>query len=253
MRRDPSLAMPPRTFVIAGKAAPGYAMAKLLIKLVHDVANRVNGDPSIGETIRVVFLKNYGATLAQHIIPAADLSEQISTAGMEASGTGNMKLSLNGALTIGTLDGANIEIREEVGEENIFVFGLTAEEVARTRVRGYDPWERYHGLPELREALDMIAGAELSPGSPGLFRPLVDSLLGGGDPFMVLADYEAYVACQERVGELYRDPEAWTRMSILNVASMGKFSSDRTIREYASEIWGVEPVVPRPKKKNLPR
>jgi starch phosphorylase len=189
-----------------------------------------------------MFLADYGVSLAEHIIPAAELSEQISTAGMEASGTGNMKFALNGALTIGTLDGANVEIRQEVGDENIFVFGLTADEVEARRASGYDPWDCYHGERELRTALDLIANGLFSPGDAGLFQPLLDRLLHGGDPFMVLADYASYLRCQERVNQAYRDERLWTRMSILNTANMGWFSSDRTIREYGEEIWKVHPV-----------
>ncbi len=187
----------------------------------------------------MVFLPNYGVSLAERIIPAADLSEQISTAGTEASGTGNMKFALNGALTIGTLDGANVEIREEVGEENIFIFGLTAAEVAQQQARGYDPRELYRANPELRQALDLIGSGALSPAQPDLFVPLVRNLLDHGDPYMLLEDFDSYLACQQRVAAAWRDQEAWTRMSILNVARMGRFSSDRTIREYAEQIWGV--------------
>jgi starch phosphorylase len=180
--------------------------------------------------------------LAEYIIPAAELSEQISTAGMEASGTGNMKLALNGALTIGTLDGANVEIREEVGDENIFIFGLTAEQVQARKAAGYNPWDCYHSHAELRAAVDQIANDTFSPHEPGLFRPLLDRLLQEGDPYMVLADYAAYVECQEHVAQVYRDWRLWARKSILNTANVGKFSSDRTIREYADEVWNVRPL-----------
>jgi len=232
----------PRTVIFAGKAAPGYFMAKLIIRLIHGVAEVVNNDPAAAGRLKVVFLPNYGVSLAETIIPAAELSEQISTAGTEASGTGNMKFALNGALTIGTLDGANVEIRAEVGEQNIFVFGLTAEEVARRRAEGYDPRAVLEAQPELRRILHLIESGSFAAGQPGLFAPVVRGLLDGGDPYMLLADFEAYRDCQERVAETYRDPELWTRMSILNVAGMGRFSSDRTIREYAREIWEVEPV-----------
>ena len=201
-----------------------------------------------GGKLKVVFVPNYGVSLAQRIIPAADLSEQISTAGTEASGTGNMKLSLNGALTIGTLDGANVEIRDAVGEDEIFIFGLTTDGVRRLREQGHDPQAPYRDNAELRAAVDLIASGELCPHEPGLLRPIVDSLLGA-DPFLVLADYQDYVACQGRVEALYRDPEAWARSSILNAARMGRFSSDRTILEYARQIWGVEPVLPVNKKR----
>jgi starch phosphorylase len=188
----------------------------------------------------VVFLADYGVTLAEKIIPAADLSEQISTAGTEASGTGNMKFALNGALTIGTLDGANIEMMEEVGRDNIFIFGLNAEEVAALMKSGYNPREYYFRQPELKQVLDMIAGGAFSPTQPDLFRPIVDALLDRGDRYMLLADYAAYVACQEKAGRLYRDRDEWARRSILNAAGMGRFSSDRTIAEYAEDIWGVQ-------------
>jgi len=232
----------PRTVIFAGKAAPGYATAKLIIKLINSVADVINHDPIIGDKLKVVFLPNYDVSKAVRIIPAADLSEQISTAGTEASGTGNMKLALNGALTIGTLDGANIEIRDEVGEENIFIFGLTAEGVADLKQRGYNAWEYYHRNPELKQVLDMITSGYFSPEEPSLFQPLVDILTHSNDYFMLLADYADYVLCQQRVEELYRRPDEWTRKAIINVANMGKFSSDRTIREYAEEIWEVEPV-----------
>jgi starch phosphorylase len=231
----------PRTIVFGGKAAPGYATAKLIIRLINGVADAVNHDPTLQGRLRVVFLANYRVSLAEQIFPAADLSEQISTAGMEASGTGNMKFALNGAVTIGTMDGANVEIREEVGDANIFVFGLTADEVAERRPR-YDPWALYRTNAELARVLDAIRDGAFSPGEPDLFRPLVEALLTGGDRYFLLADYASYVATQEQVARVYRDSDAWTRMSILNVAGMGKFSSDRAVREYAQEIWGVTPV-----------
>jgi starch phosphorylase len=232
----------PRTYVFAGKAAPGYAMAKWIIKLINSVADVVNHDIDVRGRIRVAFLKNYRVSLAERIFPAADLSEQISTAGKEASGTGNMKFAMNGALTIGTLDGANVEIREEVGADNFFLFGLTVEQVKELKRRGYDPWEYYRQDRELKAVIDAIAAGTFSPGQPRLFQPIVDSLLNGGDPYLVLADFASYVAAQEEVSRAYRDPERWTRMAILNVARMAKFSSDRTIREYADEIWKVRPV-----------
>src|SRR3569623_462154 len=232
----------PRAVIFAGKAAPGYAMAKRIIKLINDVADIVNNDPAIGDQLKVVFLPNYSVSLAEVIIPACDLSEQISTAGTEASGTSNMKFALNGALTIGTLDGANVEICEEVGEDNIFIFGLTTEQVTETRARGYNPWDHYHENHELRQALDMIAGGYFSPSDAELHRPIVDGLTYGGDHYLLLADYAAYVSTQEWVAELYTNREEWNRKAILNVAHMGKFSSDRTIRQYANEIWGVKPV-----------
>jgi starch phosphorylase len=231
----------PRTVIFGGKAAPSYAMAKLIIRLINGVADTVNADPAVRDRLTVAFLADYRVSLAEQIVPGADLSEQISTAGTEASGTGNMKFGLNGALTIGTMDGANVEMRREVGDDNIFIFGLTAAEVAARRPH-YDPWEIYRNDPELARAVDMIGGGAFSPGEPELFRPIVDSLLTGGDHFFLLADYASYVACQERVATTYRDESAWTRKSILNVANMATFSSDRTIRQYADEIWRVSPV-----------
>jgi glycogen phosphorylase len=235
----------PRTVIFAGKAAPGYRQAKLAIELINAIASVVNNDPEVGGRLKVVFIPNYGVSLAEKIIPAADLSEQISTAGMEASGTGNMKFALNGALTIGTLDGANIEIKDEVGEENIFIFGLTAEQVKGLRARGYNPWDYYHRNAELRRALDMIAAGFFSPSKPDVFRPMVDGLLNHGDYFMVLADFDAYVACQDLVSTRFLDSADWVRASILNCAHMGMFSSDRAIGEYARDIWGIEPITIR--------
>jgi starch phosphorylase len=231
----------PRTVIFGGKAAPGYFMAKLIIRLINAVGAVVNNDPAARELLKVVFLADYRVSLAEQIFPGSELSEQISTAGTEASGTGNMKFALNGALTIGTMDGANVEIREEVGDDNIFIFGLTAPEVAALRP-SYDPRECYRADPELARVLDMIRDGAFSPGDPGLFRPLVDSLLHWGDHYLLLADFASYVACQDRVARTYLDQATWTRMSILNVAKMGKFSSDRTIQEYAREIWRVTPV-----------
>jgi glycogen phosphorylase len=231
----------PRTFIFGGKAAPGYFMAKLIIKLINSVGDVVNNDPEVGGRLRVVFLPNYNVKQARWIYPAANLSEQISTAGYEASGTSNMKFALNGALTIGTLDGANIEIRQAVGEENFFLFGLTAEEVRAKRAAGYHPWDYYSSNPELREAIDQISSGGFSRGDSNLFKPLVDSLMHY-DPYLVFADYEAYMKCQGQVSEAYKDQENWTRMSILNTARMGKFSSDRAIREYCEKIWNAKPV-----------
>ena len=241
LRADPRAEVLPRTVIFAGKAAPGYAMAKLVIRLIHAVAEKVNGDAGTKGRLKVVFVPNYGVSLAERIVPAAELSEQIATAGTEASGTGNMKLALNGALTIGPLDGANVEIREAVGEENFFLFGLSTEEIAERRRNGYDPRALADGLPRLRNVLDLIASGELSPVEPTRFMPLVQSLLDQGDQYMLVADFPAYIACQERVEAAYRDVERWTRMSILNVSAMGRFSSDRTIQAYADEIWGAKP------------
>jgi starch phosphorylase len=236
IKRNPGIDITPRTFVFAGKAAPGYAMAKLIIKLIHSVAEVVNKDPDVAGRLKVVFLPDFSVCLGQRIYPAADLSEQISTAGKEASGTGNMKFALNGALTIGTLDGANIEIREEVGAENFFLFGLTAEQASALRASGYNPRNYYNSVPELSEVLNQLGSGQFSGGDRGLFRPLVDSLLDR-DEYLLLADYKSYVDCQDRVSQAFRDPERWTRKSILNTAHMGRFSSDRAIREYSQEIW----------------
>jgi starch phosphorylase len=240
LKRDPQADVPPRTFIFGAKAAPGYFLAKLIIKLINSVAAVVNQDPAVRDQLKVVFFPDYNVKNAQHLFPAADLSEQISTAGKEASGTGNMKFALNGALTIGTLDGANVEIREEVGAENFFLFGLDASQVQELKSRGYRPHDYYAQNQTLREVLDFIAGGALAEGDARLFRPLVDNLLGQ-DPFLVLADYQAYVECQEQVSALWRDPQAWTRKSILNAARMGRFSSDRSIRDYCAQVWKVEP------------
>jgi starch phosphorylase len=229
--------------IFAGKAAPGYVMAKAIIKLINNVAQAVNADESIRGKLKVVFLPDYDVSLAQKIMPAADLSEQISTAGMEASGTGNMKLSLNGALTIGTLDGANIEIREQVGAENIFIFGMTAAEVDERRKLGYSPSQMVPGNADLAKTLDMIDSGFFSPGNVADGKPVVDRLLSEGEPFFVLADYDSYVATQDEVDELYLKPDEWSRKAVLNTLSMGTFSSDRSIREYAQRIWRIKPVL----------
>jgi starch phosphorylase len=241
LRRDPHLDLPPRAFIFGGKAAPGYFLAKRIIKLINAVAETVNGDPDVNRRLRVAFVPNFCVQNGQLIYPAADLSEQISTAGKEASGTGNMKFMMNGALTIGTLDGANVEIREEAGAENFFLFGLTAEEVARVKASGYRPQNWLSGDPELAEAIRLVEVGHFSGGDPEVFRSLVDNLTLH-DPYLVLADYASYVACQEEVSASWRDAERWTRMSILNTARSGKFSSDRAIREYCDEIWHVAPV-----------
>ena len=241
IKTNPQPEIWPRTFIFGGKAAPGYYLAKLIIKLIHSVADVVNNDAEVGNRLKVVFLVNYNVSLGEKVYPAAELSEQISTAGKEASGTGNMKFALNGALTIGTLDGANIELREAIGAENFFLFGLTAEQVTQLKAKGYNPWHYYNTNPWLRQAIAQIASGYFSPDAPHLFQPLVDSLLHK-DEYLLLADYQAYVDCQERVSQAYLNRQHWTKMSILNVARMGKFSSDRTIREYAAEIWKVKPV-----------
>jgi starch phosphorylase len=229
----------PRAVILAGKAASSYTTAKDVIRLIHDVGQVINNDPRIGGRLKLVFLPNYGVSVAEVIMPGADLSEQISTAGTEASGTGNMKLALNGALTIGTDDGANIEIRQQVGDDNIFIFGLSASEVAASRAAHYQPLRIYEENTRLRAVLDALAGGQFSPAEPGRYRALVDGLLWGGDRYMLLADFDAYVAAQARVDALYRDRQAWARKAIANVAGMGFFSSDRTIRKYATEVWGL--------------
>jgi starch phosphorylase len=240
-KRDPKALSVPRTVLFGAKAAPGYRLAKLIIKLVSSISDVVNSDVDLEGRLRVAFLPNYRVSLAERIIPAADLSEQISTAGKEASGTGNMKLSLNGALTIGTLDGANIEIREAVGDENFFLFGLTTEEVHDLQRTGYRPRSIYEKNERLREVIDLIAGGFFSQEDPALFRPLTDNLLDH-DPYMLLADFDAYVACQQRVSDAFADKASWHRKAVINIARMGRFSSDRTIREYATEIWGADPL-----------
>ncbi|MDD2598691.1 MAG: glycogen/starch/alpha-glucan phosphorylase [Kiritimatiellae bacterium] len=242
LKRDPQAKVPARTFIFGGKAAPGYTMAKLIIKLIHSVAEIVNHDPEIAGRLKVVFFPDFNVKNAQHIYPAADLSEQISTAGKEASGTGNMKFAMNGALTIGTLDGANVEIREEVGEENFFLFGLTAPEVAERKAHGYQPYGLYQNNVALKEVLDFISSGALAGGDRSLFRPLVDNLLYK-DPYLLLADYQDYVECQERVSKLWDKPQEWTRASILNVARTGKFSSDRSISDYCEHVWHVKPLI----------
>jgi starch phosphorylase len=241
LKRRAGFEAPPRTVVFAGKAAPGYMMAKRIIKLIHSVADVVNNDRQTADRLRVAFVPDYNVKHSQRIFPGADLSEQISTAGKEASGTGNMKFAMNGALTIGTLDGANIEIREAVGAENFFLFGMTVEDVQRRLAHGYRPFDQYRADEELREAIDAIAGGAFSGGDRELFKPIVENLLGS-DPFMVLADYRAYVDCQDEVARAWSDPERWTRAAIRNVAHMGRFSSDRSIRDYCREIWHAEPV-----------
>ena len=239
LKQNPDTEMPARTFIFGAKAAPGYYLAKLIIKFINSVADLVNNDPDVHGRIKVVYFPDFNVKNAQHIYPAADLSEQISTAGFEASGTGNMKFALNGALTIGTLDGANVEIREEVGADNFFLFGLDASQVPEKKSAGYRPHDIYEHNKTLRQVMDYIASGALSKGDPGLFRPIIDNLLTQ-DSFLVLADYQSYIECQMRVSELWCDQEAWARKSILNVARMGKFSSDRSIRDYCDMVWNVE-------------
>ncbi len=240
---NPSLDMAPRVFIFGAKAAPGYFMAKKIIHAINAVADVVNRDPRVKGRIKIAFIPNYSVSLAEKIIPAADLSEQISTAGKEASGTGNMKLSLNGALTLGTLDGANVEIREQVGEDNIFIFGMTVEEVQALGQRGYHPYDLYASNPVIKRALDSLGNGEFTRSEPNALNPLVNNLLQS-DPFLVLADFDSYAKAQARVDEVYRDVPQWRRKAILNVARMSYFSSDRTIREYAEDIWHIKPVDP---------
>ena len=244
LKNNTSLDITPRTFVFGAKAAPGYHTAKLIIKLINDVGRTINNDPDVNQVIKVAFLPNFNVTLGERIYPAADLSEQISLAGKEASGTGNMKFVLNGAVTIGTLDGANIEILERVGPENFFLFGLKTPEVFALKSRGYNPYHEYEKNLELKAVIDLIASGHFSSGDSQLFRPLVDSLLHK-DEYMLLADYASYIAAQEEAGRAYRDRERWTRMSILNTARSGYFSSDRTILQYNKEIWKA-PRIPIP-------
>ena len=239
LKNNPNLDIAPRVFVFGGKAAPSYFMAKLIIKLINSVAAIINSDPAVNARLQVLFVPNFNVQIGHFVYPMADLSEQISLAGKEASGTGNMKFSMNGALTIGTLDGANVEIRQEVGEDNFFLFGMHVEEVQALWDAGYDPRSIFDQNDDLRTAVQLIATGHFSHGDRELFRPLVDSLLYH-DPYMVFADYQAYVECQQQVNEVYCDQERWTRMSILNVSRMGKFSSDRSIAEYCKKIWQVK-------------
>jgi starch phosphorylase len=241
IQRDPNVELVPRTFIFGGKAAPGYRMAKLIIKLIHSVGEAINSDPLVRGRLKVVFLPDFSVKLGQRVYPAVDLSEQISLAGKEASGTGNMKFAMNGALTIGTLDGANIEIREEVGAENFFLFGLTASEVENRKREGYNPRLEYERNADLREVIDSLTSGEFSHGDRTLFEPLVNSLLTN-DEYLLLAEYQSYVNCQDAVSLAYGDQEQWTRKSILNVARIGKFSSDRSIRDYCAGIWKTWPV-----------
>ncbi|XP_057716076.1 glycogen phosphorylase, liver form [Corythoichthys intestinalis] len=240
IKKNPSAPFVPRTVIIGGKAAPGYHMAKMIIKLITSVAAVVNNDPVVGSKLKVIFLENYRVSLAEKVIPATDLSEQISTAGTEASGTGNMKFMLNGALTIGTMDGANVEMAEEAGVENLFIFGMTVEDVANMDKKGYDAMVYYNKIPELKQVMDQITSGFFSPKNPNLFKDLTEMLFKY-DRFKVFADFEAYVKCQEKVNKLYQNPKEWTQMVVKNIAATGKFSSDRTITEYATEVWGVEP------------
>jgi glycogen phosphorylase len=240
--QNPEVEITPRVFVFSAKAAPGYDMAKCIIKAINAVAKCINNDKRIEDRIKVVFLPNYRVSLAQRIVPAADLSEQISTAGKEASGTGNMKLALNGALTIGTLDGANVEIKEEVGEENIFIFGLTVEEVNALVAKGYNPQEYLQKNDELHAVVDWVGSNYFTPDEPPNVLSMLRDNLYYSDPFLCLADFESYSECQKKVDAAFRDKAHWARMAILNTARVGKFSSDRAIREYARDIWKADPV-----------
>jgi starch phosphorylase len=242
IKADPTAEWVPRVNIFAGKAASAYYVAKHIIHLINDVANVINNDPQVKNKLKVVFIPNYGVSLAQIIIPAADLSEQISTAGTEASGTSNMKFALNGALTIGTLDGANVEMLEHVGKENIFIFGNTTPQVEKLRTDGYNPRKYYEEDAELHQALTQIASGLFSPQEPGRYRNLFDALVNFGDHYQLLADYRSYVDTQDKVDKLYRQPDKWQRSAALNIANMGYFSADRTIQEYADEIWHISPV-----------
>uniref|UniRef100_A0A671WEC6 Alpha-1,4 glucan phosphorylase n=1 Tax=Sparus aurata TaxID=8175 RepID=A0A671WEC6_SPAAU len=250
--KNPTAPFVPRTVIIGGKAAPGYHMAKMIIRLITSVASVVNNDPVVGDKLKVIYLENYRVSLAEKVIPATDLSEQISTAGTEASGTGNMKFMLNGALTIGTMDGANVEMAEEAGEENLFIFGMRVEDVAEMDKKGYDAMSYYKKLPELKQVMDQITSGFFSPKNPDLFKDITDMLFKH-DRFKVFADFEDYMKCQEKVSQLYQDPKEWTKMVIKNIAATGKFSSDRTITEYATEVWGVEPTDLKIPPPNEPR
>jgi starch phosphorylase len=240
IKANPVLNIVPRTVIFSGKAAPSYLMAKLIIRLINAVGAVINNDYSTSHLLKVVFLPNYSVSLAEKICPAADLAEHLSMAGTEASGTGNMKYALNGALTIGTQDGANMEIMEEVGRDNIFIFGASTRQVKDLQAAGYRPQDYYSRNQELRQTIDMIGDGTFSPGDHGLFKPIVEALLGL-DSYLLLADYASYIECQEAVDKLYQQPLLWARASILNTAGMGKFSSDRTVTEYAREIWGISP------------
>ncbi|MED6289380.1 hypothetical protein CHARACLAT_002179 [Characodon lateralis] len=252
IRKNPTTPFVPRTMIIGGKAAPGYHMAKMIIKLITSVADVVNNDPVVGSKLKVIFLENYRVSLAEKVIPATDLSEQISTAGTEASGTGNMKFMLNGALTIGTMDGANVEMAEEAGEENLFIFGMRVEDVSEMDKKGYDAMSYYKKIPELKQVMDQIASGFFSPRNPELFKDLTDMLFKY-DRFKVFADFEDYLKSQDKVSKLYQNPVEWTKMVIRNIAATGKFSSDRTITEYATEVWSVEPTDLKIPPPNEPR
>ena len=244
LRDEPGLDIPPQVFFIAGKAAPGYDLAKRIVHLINDLAEAVNADPVVNRKLRLYFLPNYSVSMAERIIPATDLSEQISTAGKEASGTGNMKFMMNGALTVGTWDGANVEMAEEVGEENMFLFGLKPEEVSRVAAH-YDPNDYCADHPEIEATLEMLFSKQLNPQGPEIYKPLRDALFTYGDQYMVLRDLLAYTEARKRAVALFRDKEEWSRLAILNIAASGKFSSDRSIAEYAEKVWRLQPLEPR--------
>jgi len=243
IKDNPQAYCVPRTVIFAGKAAPGYFLAKVLIKLINNLGVVVNKDPDVADRLKVVFLPDYTVSLAEKIIPATDVSVQISTAGFEASGTGNMKFALNGALTLGTMDGANVEMAEEIGAENMFIFGLDAGEVSALKQSGYNPYYYYSKDPELRRAIEAIASDMFSPKEKGIFDPIVRSLLDSGDPYCIMADFRSFLEASQRIDTLWQDRRAWAKKAVLNVARSGKFSSDRAIREYANEIWDVKPVM----------
>ena len=240
IKKNPGMEIAPRTFIFGGKAAPGYHMAKLIIKLIHSVGEVVNADTDVNDRLKIIFFPDFSVKSSEWVYRSADLSEQISTAGKEASGTGNMKFAMNGALTVGTMDGANIEIMEEVGRENFFLFGLTVEEIHALQKKGYRPIDLYHNDQDLKETIDRLRSGEFSQGDRDLFKPLLDSMLYN-DPYFVLQDFRSYVDCQQNISDTFLDRPRWTKMSILNVARMGKFSSDRSIRDYCNKIWKVTP------------
>jgi starch phosphorylase len=239
---EPNFECAPRVCFFAAKAAPGYHLAKEIIFAVNKIADKINNDPRVGNKLKVVFIPDYRVSMAEIIIPAADVSQQISLAGKEASGTGNMKMALNGALTIGTMDGANVEIREEVGDENIYIFGLDVDGVKRVKAAGYNPFDYYNADHLLKASMDLLLGDEFTPGQPGLLRATFDSLLDGGDPYLCLADFASYVKAHEEMGEQYKDQAGWAKKAILNTALVGKFTSDRSIRDYVDNIWKLEAV-----------
>ena len=242
IKDNPQLEFTPRTFIFAGKAAPGYYLAKLIIKFINNIGMIINKDPVVADRLKIVFLPNYSVSLAEKIIPASDVSVQISTAGYEASGTGNMKFALNGALTLGTLDGANVEMAEEIGMENMFIFGMNAQQVIELKQKGYNPRDYYNNDPELRRVIDSIATDMFSPREKGIFLPIVSSLLDMGDVYCIMADFQAFLDAQLRIDRLWQDRYAWAEKAIINIARMGKFSSDRAIKEYATDIWHIKPI-----------